>query len=78
MTFQISRRGKEYLETAQTLLRAAQTMTDRAVAAQLKTLADDYERRAEKASRGDAAKALTRSPASAEHDGAQVSVASLQ
>jgi hypothetical protein len=32
MTFQISRRGKEYLETAQTLLRAAQTMTDRAVA----------------------------------------------
>jgi hypothetical protein len=47
MTFQISRRGKEYLETAQTLLRAAQTMTDRAVAGQLKALADDYQRRAE-------------------------------
>src|SRR5438105_1017218 len=38
MTFQISRRGKEYLETAQTLLRAAQNMTDRAVAGQLKAL----------------------------------------
>ena len=48
MTLQISRRGKEYLETAQTLLRAAQTMTDRAVAGQLKALADDYQRRAEK------------------------------
>ena len=66
MTFQISRRGKEYLETAQTLLRAAQTMTDRAVAAQLKTLADDYERRAEKASRDDAAKALARLTADVE------------
>ena len=28
MTVQISQRGKEYLETAQTLLRAAKTMTD--------------------------------------------------
>src|SRR5258708_33792 len=28
MTFQISHRGKEYLKTAETLLRAAQTMTD--------------------------------------------------
>ena len=44
MTFQISQRGKEYLETARTLLRAAQTMTDRAIAGQLKALADDYER----------------------------------
>jgi hypothetical protein len=49
MTFQISQRGKEYLETAQTLLRAAQTMTDRAIAGQLKALADDFQRRAEKA-----------------------------
>ena len=32
MTFQISRRGTQYLKTAQTLLREAQTMTDRAVA----------------------------------------------
>jgi len=68
MTFQISRRGKEYLETAQTLLRAAQTMTDRAVAGQLKALADDYQRRAEKASHVDAEKALARSTASAERE----------
>jgi hypothetical protein len=61
MTFQISRRGEEYLKTAQTLLHTAQRMTDRAVAAQLKALAEDYERRAEKASRNDAAKALARS-----------------
>jgi hypothetical protein len=68
MTFQISQRGKEYLETAQTLLRAAQTMTDRAIAAQLRTLADDYQRRAEKASHVDAAKARIRSAASAERE----------
>ena len=68
MTFQISRRGKEYLETAQTLLRAARTMTDAAIAGQLKALADDYQRRAEKASHVDAAKALARSAASIEHD----------
>jgi hypothetical protein len=61
MTFQISRRGREYLKTAQTLLRAGQTMTDRAIAAQLKALADDCQRRAEKASHVDAAKALARS-----------------
>ena len=63
MTFQISQRGKEYLKTARTLLRAAQTMTDRAIAGQLKALADDYQRRAEKASHVDAAKALARSAA---------------
>jgi hypothetical protein len=56
MTLQISRRGKQYLETAQTLFRNAQTMTDGVVAAQLKALAEDYERRAEKASQDDAAK----------------------
>jgi hypothetical protein len=66
MTFQISQRAKQYLRTAETLLRAAQTMTDGVVATQLKALADDYERRAEKASRDDAAKALARSAASAE------------
>jgi hypothetical protein len=54
MTLQISQRGKEYLKTAQTLLRNAKTMTDQAIAAQLKALADDYERRAEKASLDDA------------------------
>ena len=67
MTVQISQRGKEYLETARTLLRAAQTMADRAIAGQLKALADDYERRAETASHGDAAKASARS-ASAERE----------
>jgi hypothetical protein len=65
---QISQRGKAYLETARTLLRAAQTMTDRAIAVQLKALADDYERRAEKASHADAAKALARSATSSERE----------
>ena len=63
MTLQISRRGKEYLKTAQTLLHSAKTMTNRAVADQLKALADPYERRAEKASRIDAAKAAARAAA---------------
>lgn len=65
MTVQISKRGKQYLETARTLLRAAQTMTDSAVASQLKALADDYERRAERASHDDATKASARSAAAA-------------
>ena len=63
---QVSQRGKQYLKTAETLLRAARTMTDRAIADQLKALADDYERRAEKASHVDTAKALARSAADAE------------
>jgi len=67
MTFQqISQRGKQYLKTAETLLRAAQTMTDRAVAGQLNALAEDYQRRAERASQVDAAKASARSAADAE------------
>jgi len=68
MLQQISQRGKEYLKTAETLLRAAQTMTDRAIAGQLKALADDYQRRAEKASHVDAAKAFARSAANAEDE----------
>jgi hypothetical protein len=32
MTVQISQRGKQYLKTAETLLRAVQTMTDPAIA----------------------------------------------
>jgi hypothetical protein len=68
MTVQISQRGKEYLKTAETLLRAAQTMTDRAIANQLKALAEDFQRRAEKASHVDAAKALARSAANAESE----------
>lgn len=65
---QISHRGKAHLEIARTLLRAAQTMTDSATAGQLKALADDYERRAEKASHADAAKAFARSAASPERE----------
>jgi hypothetical protein len=61
---QISQRGMEYLKTAE--LRAAQTMTDLAIARQLKALADDYQRRAEKASHVDAAKAFARSVAGPE------------
>ena len=68
MTFPISQRGKEYLKTAETLFRAAQTMTDNAIAGQLKALADDYERRAEKASHADAAKASARLVANAESE----------
>jgi hypothetical protein len=60
MTLQISRRGKEYLKTAQTLLHSAKAVTDRAVADQLKALADVYERRAAEASHIDAAKAAAR------------------
>ena len=67
MTFQqISQRGKEYLKTADTLIRAAKTMTDLAIAGQLKALAEDYQRRAEKASHADAAKAFARVAANAE------------
>jgi len=43
--------SKEYLATARTLFREAQTMSDPIVSVQLKALAEDYERRAEKASR---------------------------
>ena len=68
MMVPISQRGRAYLETARTLLRAAQTMRDRAIAGQLKALADGYERRAEKASHVDAAKAFARSATSDEHE----------
>ena len=72
MTFeQISQRGKEYLRTAETL-DAAQTMTDRAIAGQLRAFADNYRRRAEKASHVDAAKALARSAANAEGEWADM------
>ena len=68
MTVQISQRGEQYRKTAETLLRSAQTMTDPAIAGQLKALADDYQQRAEKASHVDAAKALARSAANAENE----------
>jgi hypothetical protein len=51
----MSQRGKQYLKTAETVLRAAQTMTDLAIAGQLKALAKDFQRRAEKVSHVDAA-----------------------
>ena len=63
MTLQISRRGQQYLGTAQTLLRNAQTMTDAAVAFQLRRLAENYQRLAMKASEDDAAKASARTTA---------------
>ena len=68
MTLQISRRGNEYPKTAQTVLRATKTIIDQAIADQLKALADAYERRAEKASDVDAAKALARSAADPESE----------
>ena len=43
-------------------------MTDQAIVDQLKALADDYQRRAEKASRVDAAKASARWAANAESE----------
>jgi len=55
--------SKEYLDTAQTIFRVAQTMTDPRVAGQLKALAEDYDRRAENAAHADAARALARSAA---------------
>jgi hypothetical protein len=55
--------SKQYLDTARTILQAAETMTDERVAGQLKALAEDYKRRAEKAAHADAAKALARSAA---------------
>ena len=61
MTVWISQRGREYLKTAQTLLRTAETMTDQAIGARLKALADHYERRAQKASLDDAARASAQS-----------------
>jgi hypothetical protein len=42
--------SKEYLDTAQTLRRAARNMVDRTIVNRLEALAGDYERRAEKAS----------------------------
>lgn len=51
--------SKEYLGTARTLLRIAKSMTDQTVASRLKALADDYERRAQKAEIAELAEALS-------------------
>jgi hypothetical protein len=52
--------SKEYLDTAQTLRRAARNMIDQTIANRLEALAEDYERREEKASLADSADALAR------------------
>jgi hypothetical protein len=61
--------SKEYLDTARTILRAAQAMTDQHFARQLKVLAEDHEQRATKAAHAGAAEALARSAARAEREG---------
>jgi hypothetical protein len=58
--------SREYLATARNLLRAAQIMTDPRVSGQLKALAEDYERRAEKTLQADAATTLARTAARAD------------
>jgi hypothetical protein len=50
--------SKEYLSTARTLLRIARNMTDGAIAARLKALAEDYERRAGRAELVESAKGV--------------------
>jgi hypothetical protein len=61
--------SKEYFETARTLLRIARNMTDQTIADRLRALAEDYERRAEKASRTDAGKAVAAVAARGEGEG---------
>lgn len=63
MTVQIAQRGKAYLETGRTLLGTAQTMIDSAIAGRLKALAHDCQWQAEKISRLESPKALSRSAA---------------
>lgn len=65
MRYELTSRGgdmlsKEYLDTAQTLRRVARNMIDQTIVNRLKALAEDYERRAEKASLADSADALAR------------------
>jgi hypothetical protein len=58
--------SKEYVSTAQTLLRVARNMTDQAIADRLKALAGDYERRGQKAANVEAAEKLAPAAAPAE------------
>jgi hypothetical protein len=51
--------SKQYLGTARTLLRIAKNMTDETIANRLKALAEDYERRAQKAELAESAEALS-------------------
>jgi hypothetical protein len=50
--------SKEYLGTAITLLRIARSMADETIADRLRALAEDYERRAQKAGLAESANAL--------------------
>jgi len=52
--------SREYLQTAQTLVRIARNMADQAIADRLRALAQDYEQRAEQASIADSTVASTR------------------
>jgi hypothetical protein len=64
--------SKEYLDTARTLLRIGRNITDQTIADRLKALAEDYERRAEKASQTASAKVLARrSPRSRREESTQ-------
>jgi hypothetical protein len=58
--------SKEYLHTAQTLLRLAKKMTDQTIANRLMALADDYERRGRKANVAEAATAVNATTGRAE------------
>jgi hypothetical protein len=51
--------SKEYLHTAQALLRIAKNITDETIANRLMVLAGDYERRARKADLAEAAEVVT-------------------
>ena len=54
--------SKEYLHTAQALLRSAKSMTDEAIASRLMALAADYERRVHRAALAPAADRAGASP----------------
>jgi len=58
MTFQQTHNEQGIIKTAETLLRTAQTMTDRAIAVSLRPLPTTTKRRAEKASHVDRPKAF--------------------
>jgi hypothetical protein len=48
--------SRQYLDTARTLLRVIGNITDQTIADRLRALAEDYERRSEKAPHAEAAK----------------------
>jgi hypothetical protein len=50
--------SRQYLDTARTLLRVIGNITDQTIADRLRALAEDYERRSEKAPHAEAAKKM--------------------